>query len=107
MVEKTSENYTSTEIKNEMSKIMSLSILSDAVPAAIECLDNRSIMVEEFPDASYEEQAVFRVRWIDEDLIPHEDFICLYETEKTDATNKFTVIKYIILQLDLDQGSCR
>ena len=107
MIEKTSQKYASTEIKNEMSKNMSLSILRDVVPAAIESLDNRSIMVGEFPDGSYKEQTVFCVRWIDEDLIPHEDFICLYEIEKTDATNKFTVIKHIILRLDLDQGSCR
>ena len=41
-----------------------------------------SIMVDESSGVSNKEQAVFCVRWIDENLISHEDFIGLCETEK-------------------------
>ena len=48
------------------------------------------------------EQVVFCVRWLDEDLIFHDDFINFYEMEKTDATSMVAVIKDIILRRGLD-----
>ena len=45
---------------------------------------------------------MFCVRWLDEDLIFHDDFINFYEMEKTDATSMVAVIKDIILRRGLD-----
>ena len=44
-------------------------------------------MVDESSDVSNKEQAVFCVRWVDKDLISHEDFIGLCEMEKADDTS--------------------
>ena len=56
-------------------------------------------MVDESSDVSNREQVVFCVPWVDEDLLSLEDFIGLYEMEKTDATTMVSVIKDIILKL--------
>ena len=60
-------------------------------------LDFFSIMVNESSDVSNREQVVFFVRWVDEDLHSHEDFVDLYEMEKTYApTMAVNVIKDIL-----------
>ena len=87
-------SYTSPEIHNEILKDMSLSILQDVV----NCIKNSdffSILVDESSDVSNREQVVFFVRLVDEDLHFHEDFIGLYEMEKTDATTMVNVMKDI------------
>ena len=63
-----------------------------------------SIMVDESSDVSNREQVVFCVPWVDEDLLSLEDFIGLYEMEKTDATTMVSVIKDIILKLGWDKA---
>ena len=52
-----------------MLKDMSLSILRDVVLEAIKRSHYHSIMVDESSDVSNDEQAVFCVRWVDEDFI--------------------------------------
>ena len=93
-----------------MLKDIGLSILPDVVLEAIKSSDYHSKMAEESLDVSNKEQVVFCVRWVDEDLISHEDFIVLYEMEKTDDTSMVVVIKDIILQLGLEgeklRGQC-
>ena len=86
---------------------MSLSILRDIVLEAIKRSDYHSIMVDEFSDVSDKEQGVFCVRWVDENLISHEDFIGLYEMEKTDTTSMVIVIIDSILRLGLDEEKLR
>ena len=39
---------------------------------------------------------MFCARWVDEDLISYEDFIVLYELEKTDAKSMIAMIKGIL-----------
>ena len=85
---------------------MSLSILCDVVNC-IKKSDFFSIMVEESFDVSNQEQVIFCVRWVDEDLHSHEDFIGLYEMEKTDATTMVNVIKDIFLKVGLDKAKLR
>ena len=42
-------------------------------------------MVDEISDVSNKDQAVFCVRWVDENLFSYEDFLGLHEMEKADA----------------------
>ena len=65
-----------------MLKYISRSILCDVVLEAIKSLDYHSKMVDECPDVSNKDQAIFCVRGVDEDLISHEDLIGFYEMEK-------------------------
>ena len=82
---KNNQTYTSPKIQNEILKDISPSILRDVVPKAIKSWDYHSITLNESSDIFNKEQVVFCVCWVDEDLISHEDFIGLYEMEKTDA----------------------
>ena len=82
---KNNQTYTSPKIQNEILKDISPSILRDVVLKAIKSWDYHSITLNESSDIFNKEQVVFCVCWVDEDLISHEDFIGLYEMEKTDA----------------------
>ena len=71
----------------------------------LNCIKNIfSIMVDESSYISNREQVDFCLHLVDEDLHSHEDFISLYEMEKTDATTMINVIKDIFLRLDLDKA---
>ena len=64
-------------------------------------------MVHKSSDVYNKEQAMFCVRQVDEGLISHEDFIGLYEMEKTDSTSTSAVIKDNVLRLGLDEEKLR
>ena len=66
-----------------------------------------SIMLDESGDVSNKEQAVFCVRWIDENLTPYEDFLGLYEMEKTDADSIVRIIKDSLLRFGFDKEKLR
>lgn len=99
-----SDKYTSPEIQNL--KEMALLILRDVVESIKEA-DFFSIMLDESGDVSNKEQAVFCVRWIDENLIPYEDFLGLYEMEKTDADSIVEIIKDSLLRFGFDKEKLR
>ena len=42
-------------------------------------------MADETTDASNKEQLVICIRWVDDDLIAHEDFIGMHSIERTTA----------------------
>ena len=64
-------------------------------------------MVNESSDVSNREQVVFCVRWVDEDLRSHEDFIDLYVMEKTYAPTMVVNVIKDILRLGLDKAKLR
>ena len=101
-----SDKYTSPEIQNEILKELALSILRDVVESIKEA-DFFSIMLDESGDVSNKEQAVFCVRWIDDNLIPYEDFLGLYEMEKTDANSIVEIIKDSLLRFGFDKERLR
>ena len=70
-------------------------------------LDFFTIMVNESSDVSNREQVVFCVRWVDEDLHSHEDFIDLYEMEKTYAPTMVVNVIKDILRLGLGKAKLR
>ena len=66
-----------------------------------------AIMVDETSDISNTEQLVFCLRYVDEDLTTHEEFIGLYNMDSTTAENITLVIQDILLRLSLQMSSCR
>ena len=58
-----------------MLKYMSLSISRAVVLEAIKSSGYHSIMADESSDVSNKEQSVCCLRWVNEDLISHENFI--------------------------------
>ena len=98
--------YTSPEIQNEILKELALTILRDVVES-IKAADFFSIVLDESGDVSNKEQAVFCVRWIDENLTSYEDFAGLYEMEKTDADSIVRIIKDSLLGFGFDKEKLR
>lgn len=64
-------------------------------------------MVDETTDASNTEQVVICIRWIDENMTPHEDFLGLYQVDCIDASTIVSVIKDVLLRFNLSLSKCR
>ena len=64
-----------------------LSIFRNIVES-IKNTDFHSTMVDQTSGVSDKEQAIFCICWVDENLFLYEDFLGLYEMEKTNAINK-------------------
>ena len=67
-----------------MLQVMALHILCD-IAKNIQSAEIYSILVDETADTSNKEQMVLCMRWVDENLIPHEDFIGLHAIPDTSA----------------------
>ena len=60
--------------------------------------DFYSIMVDETRDISNLEQLVICLRWTDECLMPHEDFVGLYQIDRADASTIAAVVKDVLIR---------
>ena len=66
-----------------------------------------AIMVDETTDVSTQEQCVIVLRWVDNHLEPHEDFIGLHSTASTDANSIVTIIKDVLVRMNTRLNDCR
>ena len=64
-------------------------------------------MVDETTDSSTNDQCVIVLHWVDNDLVPHEDFIGLYDTPSANATNVVRIIHDVLLRLSISLEDCR
>ena len=65
------------------------------------------IIVDETADINRQEQLVFCLRSVDDDMTVDEYFIGLHQMEKCDAASITTVLKDILLRLGLSLTNCR
>ena len=79
---KKTNKYTSPVIQNELLEIMALHILREVSGniAASHCL---SLMADECTDCSNKE--FFNIRWVDQELHEHEQFIGMYQVSTIDS----------------------
>ena len=67
-------------------------------------------MADETADISNQEQLVICIRWVDEELVVHEDFIGLRPVAETNASTITDAIKSILVEMNLDimnaRGQC-
>ena len=63
-----------------------------------------TIMADECTNISNKEQFTICIRWVDEGLEDHEDFIDLYEVPTIDAD---TLVHAILLRMSLSVSQCR
>ena len=54
-------------------------------------------MADETADVSNNEQLVICIRWVDEDLEVHEDFVGMHHRENTKAEKIFMILKVKIV----------
>lgn len=103
---KKTNKYTSHEIQNECLQLLSIQLLRD--------LNNRikksacySVMADECTDASNKEQFTICMRWVDEELQDHEDFIGLYQVDSIDSNALTDAIKDVLIRMNLTILKCR
>ena len=99
-MDKKSNKFLSPKIQNEILQIMALQILRD-IAKNIQSAEIDSILVDEIADTSNKEQMVLCMRWVDENLIPHEEFIGLHARPDTSADEIVAIIKDILLRMNL------
>lgn len=101
-------HYTSGTIQNEFLKLISTSIVRD-ISKKIQSIPHSqfSIMMNGTRDQSGKEQQAICLRYVDHDLVVHEDFIGLYEVSSTTGENLAKVVKDVLLHLNLSITSLR
>ena len=105
-LKKKSNKYTSHEVQNECLRVMPLQItrqLSKDIGNS-QCY---TIMADECTDISNQEQFTICLRWVDNDLIDHEDFIGLYKVSNIGAGTLADAIKDTLIRMNLDISRCR
>ena len=64
-------------------------------------------MADEVTDAENHEQLVLCLRWVDDDLNPHEDFIGLQPVLNIAADTLVAVICDVLIRMNLSITNCR
>ena len=104
-MERRRDKYISAEIQNELLKIVALRVLRTI---AANIGERRfTIMADETTDCSTIEQCVIVIRWVDEHLEPHEDFIGFYSIPTANSDTLVAVIKDALLRMNLSLANCR
>ncbi len=103
---KKTNKYTSPDIQNECLQLMALFILREVSRniAGSHCF---SVMADECTDCSNKEQFTINIRWIDQHLNEHEDFIGLYQVSTIDAASLVSAIRDVLLRMNAKVADCR
>ena len=106
---KSNEKYTSPEIQNEILQIIALGMLRN-IAKKLQAAKFFTIMADESADISNKEQLVVCIRWVDDDLTAHEEFIGLHPLKDTSSKAIFDVLSDAILRLGIKisdgRGQC-
>lgn len=89
-LERKGDKFTSPQIQSKMIKIMGL--LRDVI-SSIQATPFITLMADETTDCTNKEQVVIVLRWVDEDLVVHEDFIGMYEVESIETKVLVTILQ--------------
>ena len=84
-LQKKANRYTSSEIQNDVIKIMANKILRD-VSSMLQTSSFLTVMIDETTDISNQEQVTVVMRRIDENFVASEEFLGLYTVSKIDAS---------------------
>ncbi len=98
--------YTSHDIQNECLQIMALQVLR-RLSQNIRESACYSIMADECTDVANNEQFTICIRWVDEKLEDHEDFIGLYKVDNISAESLTHAIKDTLVRMNVSLSQCR
>ena len=105
-LDQSTDKYTSPKMQNEMLQVLALGILKE-LSSRIPSSEFYTVMADESADVSNEEQVVVCVRWIDDELFAHEDFVSLKPVAKCTSEMIVDVIKAAIEQTKLKLSDLR
>ena len=106
-----SDKYTSHDPQNEILQLAANSIVRDIVS---EVKGGKchwfSLIADEYSDVANKEQLSINVRWIDDNLDPHEDFLGFYEIPNIKSETIYKALTDALLRADLPirnmRGQC-
>ena len=108
-MKKKTDKYTSAVVQNELLKVMALKVLRE-IASNLQNTPFYTVMADETTDSSNDEQVVVCLRWADDSLQVHEDFIGLHVVESTASDSLVAVIKDVLLRMNLTitkmRGQC-
>ena len=99
-MEKKREKYLHHGTQNEIIRLMTFIILRDKVKNINDSIFYL-IMADEVIDSSNKEQFVICFRWVDKSFDTHEDFIGIYKVDNIKAGTLVTVIKDVLIRLNI------
>ena len=105
-LKKKSGKYTHPEIQNECLQLMSLTILRE-ISKNIQNSVYYTIMADEVTDSSNKEQFVVCLRWVDHDLVTHEEPVGLYAVDNITSETLVNSLKDVLLRMGLSVQNCR
>lgn len=85
---------------------MGLTVLREVV-SSIQAACFYTIMSDEATDCSNKEQVVIVLRWVDENLAVHEDFIGLYTVDSIESKMLLSIIEDTLMRLNLSTRKIR
>lgn len=104
--EKKINKYVHSTIQNEMMQIMALKILRE-IADNLRDSDFFTMMCDEATDVKNVSELVVCLRWVDENLIAHDEFIGLKDMPSTDAESIVRELKDVLLRMRLKLERCR
>ena len=105
---KKTNKYVHHEIQNEMMKVVALKILREIAYSVREA-DSYLIMCDAATDVAHVSQLVVCLRWVDDELNAHDEFIGLKDMSAT-GTNAESIVRKLkdcLLRMDLKLNKCR
>ena len=103
---KKTNKYTSAAIQNECLEAMALHILRQ-ICRDVAINGFYTIMADECTDASNKEQFTICLRWVDENLVDHEDVLGLYNVGTIEAESLIKAIIDVVCRAGLSLSQCR
>ena len=102
-IQKTDDKYTSHDIQNEI-----ITIMAHQVHLVNDIRSNFfSIVADEYTDVNNQEQLTICLRWVDDTLEAHEDFLGFYLIPDIASDTVVSVIKDAFIRLQISLQNCR
>ena len=98
--------YVYSTIQNEVMQIMTLRVLRE-VAGNIQDVDFYSVRCHDAADVKNVSELIVCLRWVDEELEAHEEFIDLKNMQSTDADSIVRELKDVLLRRHLKLNKCR
>ena len=103
-----SHDYTSPQIQNELLSLYGNTIVSQiATSIKSQSVLQYSIIIDGTQDISGKEQESICFRYVDHDLVPHEDFVELYEVSGTRGEDIAKIAEDVIQRMNLPLSGLR
>ena len=100
------EKYLHHDTQNEIIRLMAFIILRDTAKNINDSIFY-SITADKVTDCSNKEQFIICFAWVDKGFNTHEDFIGIYNVDNIKAVTLVTVIKDVLIRLNIPLSNAR